>query len=53
MGGFTLIELAIVLAVMAMTNKPNDECFGAKRFVAHAIARNGIEPLLSGPVTLY
>jgi sulfatase maturation enzyme AslB (radical SAM superfamily) len=41
------------LLEFAKPNKPNDECFGAKRFVAHAIARNGIEPLLSGPVTLY
>lgn len=48
-----LLEKKACLLEFAKPNKPNDECFVAKRFVAHAIARSGIEPLLSGPVTLY
>lgn len=41
------------LLEFAKPNKPDDECFGAKRFVAHAINRNAINPRLSGPVQLY
>nr|WP_255260227.1 hypothetical protein [Pseudomonas sp.]QDQ70578.1 hypothetical protein pJBCL41_00505 [Pseudomonas sp.] len=41
------------LLEFAKPNKPDDECFGAKRFVAHAIHRNGIDPRLSGHVQLY
>lgn len=41
------------LLEFAKPNKPDDECFGAKRFVAHAIQRNDLEPRLSGPVQLY
>lgn len=37
----------------AKPNKADDECFGAKRFVSHAIHRNSLDPLLDGPVTLY
>lgn len=37
----------------AKPNKEDDECFGAKRFIAHAIHRNSLDPLLDGPVTLY
>jgi len=37
----------------AKPNKSDDECFGAKRFVAHAIHRNSLDPLLDGPVTLF
>ncbi|MFU5275193.1 transcriptional regulator [Pseudomonas aeruginosa] len=41
------------LLEFAKPNKPNDECFGAKRFVEHAIHRNSLDPMLDGPVTLY
>lgn len=41
------------LLEFAKPNKPNDECFGAKRFVEHAIQRNSLDPMLDGPVTLY
>lgn len=37
----------------AKPNKSDDECFGAKRFVAHAINKNSLDPLLDGPVTLF
>lgn len=41
------------LLEFARPNKPNDECFGAERFVDHAIHRNSHDPMLDGPVTLY
>jgi sulfatase maturation enzyme AslB (radical SAM superfamily) len=41
------------LLEFAKPNKPNDECFGAKRFIAHAIRRNADDPLLEGNVVLY
>ena len=41
------------LLEFAKPNKTSDECFGAKRFVAHAIHRNSLDPLLDGPVTLF
>lgn len=41
------------LLEFAKPNKENDECFGAKRFIAHAIHRNSLDPKLDGPVTLF
>ncbi len=41
------------LLEFAKPNKVDDECFGAKRFVQHAIHRNSLDPMLDGPVTLY
>lgn len=41
------------LLEFAKPNKVDDECFGAKRFIAYAIAKNFCDPLLDGPVTLY
>lgn len=41
------------LLEFAKPNKLDDECFGAKRFVAHAIHRYSLDPLLGGPVTLF
>lgn len=41
------------LLEFAKPNKADDECFGAKRFIAHAIHKNSLDPMLDGPVTLY
>jgi hypothetical protein len=41
------------LLEFAKPNKPDDECFGAKRFIEHAIKRNADEPLLDGKALLY
>lgn len=41
------------LLEFAKPNKESDECFGAKRFIAHAIYKNSLDPKLDGPVTLY
>ena len=41
------------LLEFAKPNKPDDECFGAKRFIAHAISRNSVDPLLNDEVALY
>lgn len=41
------------LLEFAKPNKPEDECFGAKRFIAHAISLNTTEPLLGGDVQIY
>lgn len=41
------------LLEFAKPNKTHDECFGAMRFIKHAISMNYADPMLDGPVTLY